>query len=233
MTRVASPPPTIRVRGRSFMAVLLAPEPPLDAWLVALDAQIARSPAFFEGKPVVLDLTGLPRENPGLAPLIGELRRRNIRLIGTEGAAANWGVAETAGLPALAGAGQGIALAPVSTPAKPPPEPEPRSLLIDSPVRSGQTVAFPEGDVIIVGSVASGAEVIAGGSIHVYGTLRGRAVAGSAGNAKARIFCRKMEAELIAIDGLYRTADDMDRALRGRAVQAWLAGEVMMMAVLD
>lgn len=215
------------------MAVLLAPEPPLAEWLVALDEQIARSPAFFEGKPVVLDLTGLPRENPGLAPLIAELQRRNIRLIGTEGAAANWGVAETAGLPALAGAGQGIALAPSAATPAAPPEPEPTSLLLDTPVRSGQTIAFPKGDVIIVGSVASGAEIIAGGSIHIYGTLRGRAVAGTAGNAKARIFCRRMEAELIAIDGLYRTADDMDKALRGRAVQAWLAGEVMMMAALD
>ena len=62
----------------------------------------------------------------------------------------------------------------------------------------------------VVGSVASGAEVVAGGSIHVYGTLRGRAIAGSTGNADARIFCRKLEAELLAIDGLYRTADDME-----------------------
>ena len=62
-----------------------------------------------------------------------------------------------------------------------------------------------------MGSVASGAEVIAGGSIHVYGTLRGRAIAGLTGNSRARIFCRKLEAELLAIDGVYQTADDMDR----------------------
>ena len=92
---------------------------------------------------------------------------------------------------------------------------------------------FEAGDVTVLGSVASGAEVVAGGSIHVYGTLRGRAVAGLAGNGRARIFCRRLEAELLAIDGLYRTADDLEPGLRGRAVQAWLDGETMKMAALD
>ena len=89
-----------------------------------------------------------------------------------------------------------------------------------------------EGDVTIVGSVASGAEVIAGGSIHVYGTLRGRALAGTMGNASARIFCRKLEAELIAIDGFYKTADDMETELRGKPVQIWLEGETIKAATL-
>jgi len=105
--------------------------------------------------------------------------------------------------------------------------------MIEAPVRSGQSVVFPNGDVTVVGSVASGAEVIAGGSIHVYGTLRGRAMAGSTGNARARIFCRRIEAELVAIDGLYRTAEDIDVALRKRAVQAWLEGDVMHITALD
>ena len=107
------------------------------------------------------------------------------------------------------------------------------SLLIDQPVRSGQSIVFEKGDVSIIGSVASGAEVIAGGSIHVYGALRGRAIAGLTGNHHARIFCRRMEAELLAIDGVYQTADDMNAALRGKPVQAWLAGEAMMLATLD
>ena len=85
----------------------------------------------------------------------------------------------------------------------------------------------------VVGSVASGAEVIAGGSIHVYGSLRGRAIAGSMGNAKARIFCRKFEAELVAIDGLYKTADEMGKDLRGRPVQARLDGDAIVTAALD
>ena len=102
------------------------------------------------------------------------------------------------------------------------------SIIIKEPVRSGQSVIFPEGDVTIIGSVASGAEIVAGGSIHVYGTLRGRAFAGSAGNASARIFCRKLEAELLAIDGLYKTAEDMEPRLRGKAVQLWLEGDTIL-----
>ena len=79
----------------------------------------------------------------------------------------------------------------------------------------------------------SGAEVVAGGSIHVYGTLRGRALAGAAGNSRARIFCRRIEAELVAIDGYYRTAVNLDAKLRERPVQAWLAGETLMIEAMD
>ena len=105
--------------------------------------------------------------------------------------------------------------------------------MVETPVRSGQSVVFPQGDVTIIGSVASGAEVIAGGSIHVYGTLRGRAIAGSIGNPRARIFCGKLEAELLGIDGLYRTADDMNSEFRGRPVQTWLDGNAMRMTALN
>jgi septum site-determining protein MinC len=107
------------------------------------------------------------------------------------------------------------------------------TLLIDAPIRSGQTVTYPQGDVIIVGAIGSGAEVVAGGSIHVYGALRGRAIAGTTGSANARIFCRKLDPELLAIDGLYLTADGMNPLLRGKAAQIWLSGETMMMAALD
>ncbi len=117
---------------------------------------------------------------------------------------------------------------------QPPAEPpRPATMLHDRPVRSGQSVIFPEGDLTVLGSVASGSEVVAGGSIHIYGALRGRAIAGTTGNSSARIFCNKLEAELIAIDGLYRTADEMDPQFRGRAVQAWLDGETMSMSPLS
>jgi septum site-determining protein MinC len=94
-------------------------------------------------------------------------------------------------------------------------------------------VIFPYGDVTVLGQVASGAEVVAGGSIHIYGTLRGRALAGSMGNTRARIFCRKNEAELLAIDGYYRTTEEIDATLRNRPIQAWLAGDVLMIAASE
>jgi septum site-determining protein MinC len=96
-----------------------------------------------------------------------------------------------------------------------------------SQVRSGQSVIFPSGDVTVIGSVASGAEVVAGDSIHIYGTLRGRAMAGSTGNARARIFCRKVEAELLAIGDRRSLQDrrDIDASLRSRPVQVWLEAD--------
>jgi septum site-determining protein MinC len=104
--------------------------------------------------------------------------------------------------------------------------------LLDSPVRSGQSI-FSEGDVTVLGSVASGAEIVARGSIHVYGALRGRAMAGSSGNAAARIFCQKIEAELLAINGYYQTAEEIDVALRNRPAQAWLEGSIMKITPLS
>ncbi len=219
------------------MALVLAPEPPVDGWLNALEAQIARSPSFFEGRPVVLDLAALPREQPDVAGLLKNLNARGVRIIGTEGAHPSWqGLEAWAPLhanstrPARA---VEVPDEPRSTAAQQIQQQEINALLIDYPVRSGQSVVFDKGDVTIVGSVASGAEVIAGGSIHVYGALRGRAIAGLTGNNRARIFCRKLEAELLAIDGVYQTADDMNATLRGRPVQAWLTGAAMTLATLD
>jgi septum site-determining protein MinC len=94
-------------------------------------------------------------------------------------------------------------------------------------------VFHPQGDVTVLGSVGSGSEIIAGGSIHIYGTLRGRAFAGAAGNAEARIFCQKNEAELLAVDGWYRTADDMEPSSRGRPIQAFLDNGTIWIAALD
>jgi septum site-determining protein MinC len=104
------------------------------------------------------------------------------------------------------------------------PAPERTSLVISSSVRSGQTIEFPHGDVTVIGSVGSGAEIVAGGSIHVYGTLRGRAIAGTSGDRSARIFCQSLKAELLSIDGCYRVAENFDPRLRGTAVQARLDG---------
>ena len=110
-------------------------------------------------------------------------------------------------------------------------------LVIDNSVRSGQVIDYPDGFyVTVVGSVSSGAEIVAGGSIHVYGTLRGRALAGTAGDPSARIFCRRFQAELLAINGSYRLADNFAAELadlRDRPVQARLEGTKMSITPLD
>ena len=121
-----------------------------------------------------------------------------------------------------------------SSPREPPLRPNNIApLVVDSPVRSGQTIHYPEGDVTVIGSVASGADVIAGGSIHIYGALRGRAFAGADGEAQSRIFCRRLEAELLAVGGVFLTADEMGTNVRGQPVQAWLEQDSIRIARLD
>ncbi|MDQ1195654.1 septum site-determining protein MinC [Agrobacterium sp. SORGH_AS 787] len=237
MTKVLTDSRSIRIKGRSFLAVVLSPESPLDVWLERLDDLAARSAGFFLSRPVVLDVADLKLDKAGLKSLLAELYHRNVAIMGIEGARPS--MIETGMPPALKGGKpasdvevEPVALAEVEAPAEQrAPVTEIRSvvqsLMISEPVRSGQSIIFPEGDVTIVGSVASGAEVIAGGSIHIYGALRGRAMAGSLGNASARIFCKKLEAELLAIDGVYKVAEDIDPKLRGQAVQLWLENDTI------
>lgn len=100
-------------------------------------------------------------------------------------------------------------------------------------VRSGQQLYAEGCDLTVLTSVGAGAEVIADGSIHVYGTLRGRALAGAQGNAEARIFCREFHAELVAIAGHYKVLDDIPEKLRGKAVQVWLENDQLKLAALE
>ncbi len=119
-------------------------------------------------------------------------------------------------LPPLLSGGRDCALMPVnSKPAVVEEKEKPKSgsLLLEAPVRSGQSVIFPDGDVTVLGSVASGAEIVAGGSIHIYGALRGRAMAGSTATPARASSASKIEAELLAIDGYYQTAEDIDAEL--------------------
>ncbi|SBV35207.1 putative septum site-determining protein MinC [uncultured Stenotrophomonas sp.] len=97
----------------------------------------------------------------------------------------------------------------------------------------GQQLYAENCDLTVISTVGAGAEVIADGSIHIYGTLRGRALAGAKGNEGARIFCRDFHAELVAIAGRYKVLDDIPDNLRGKAVQVWLEQDQIMIAALD
>ena len=232
---VIQPGQSTRFVCRSYMAVVLAPEPPLVDWVADIEQRIKGAGAFLVGSPVVLDLSAVKLSQSGIAHLVAELDHRGVRVMGLE----NTDPATAgAGLPPLVRASRGAATAidAVDTPKAEPkaePRPKPTTLLLDEPVRSGQSIFFPDGDVTVLGSVGSGAELVAGGSIHVYGALRGRAMAGSNGNTRARIFCSRIEAELLAIDGYYMTAESMDKGLRHRPVQAWLEGNELKITALD
>lgn len=224
------PRKSIRFQARSFLAFALTPEAPLDAWLESLDRWTDNSPGFFAGRPVVLDLTLL---NPGpceVTELVGLLARRGIRIYAIEAAGLD---ALDADLPPLLRGARAATIdepqddQPVEVPAAP------NTLIIEAPIRSGQSIYHPHGDVIVLGSAGSGSEIVAGGSVHVYGTLRGRAFAGANGNTEARIFCRRNEAELLSVDGWYLTAEEMDHASRGRAVQVFMQDGAIQIAALN
>jgi septum site-determining protein MinC len=250
------PQQSIRFRGRSFLAFALTPEPPVADWLAELDKWTRNSPGFFAGRAVILDLGAVKLSESAILHLINQLAERGIRIMGLEGVDPSAVGPQLP--PVLSGGRPGAEDRPLggeerpldskpsdgkppesadvsaaSSAAPPPQSQEPATLLIESPIRSGQSVVFPHGEVTVLGSVASGAEIVAGGSIHVYGTLRGRAMAGSMGDSRARIFCSRNEAELLAIDGYYQTAENMDASLRGRPVQVWLEGAELNITNLD
>jgi septum site-determining protein MinC len=229
------------------MAFVLAPLAPVANWLEELDNWSRTSPGFFVGRPIILDLAAIGLEQAGISQLIASLSERGIRIVGLEGIEPDRldpalppvlkGGRQSTGLeapePAWSGESKVVAMPSQRQAPLPSANSEPSSLLLESPIRSGQSIIFPAGDVTVLGAVASGAEVVAGGSIHVYGALRGRAMAGSMGNARARIFCSRNEAELISVDGYYQTAEEMDPNLRGRPTQCWLEDRVLSIAALD
>jgi septum site-determining protein MinC len=244
----ASQRQSLMFRARSYMAFVFTPQPPIVEWLADLDAHLARSDSFFANHAVALDLSAVQLSPSAIAHLVANLAERNIRVLGIEGLKdTDSAAALPPGLPPILRNGRGTqsfelpaaaAAAPSAQPvaASPPPmplKPQETSLLIQDPVRSGQSVVFIEGDITILGSVASGAEIVAGGSIHVYGPLRGRAIAGAGGNSRARIFCHRAEPELLAIDCYYKTADDIEASLRRRPVQAWLEGGTVKISAMN
>nr|WP_255616624.1 septum site-determining protein MinC [Microvirga puerhi] len=219
------------------MALVLAPVVPLRDWLEDLDVVAKSSPGFFADRAIILDVSALKPSKSELKFLLAALKMREIRIIGLEGAAPQ---VLDSDMPAAVNGGRAAGdievpeLDAMPIPVQSAPEPAVNStLLIEGSLRSGQSILHTEGDVTILGSVASGAEVVAGGSIHIYGALRGRAIAGCTGNSRARIFCRKFEAELIAVDGLYKTADDLGSKFRGQPIQVNLDGDAIILKTLD
>ena len=210
-------------------------EADLDAWAAQLSQMAKQMPAAVRGMSAIID-SDLDAD---LAALVATLRQVGmLPLAVSEGPLAEG--ARKLGLPVVskdAGKPQ-----PATTPAAkaaPEPTPPPRqpeavaspaaalavrkaARVVAEPVRSGQQIYAEGCDLIVLGTVSPGAEVIADGCIHIYGKLSGRAIAGARGDESARIFCRKNEAELIAIAGIYAVAEQIKESPRGEAAQAWL-----------
>ncbi len=235
-----------RLRGANFnLLVMRLLDHRVEAVVPALGDQFRRAPGFLRFAPIVVgldDIQARPNE-VDFAGLVQGLRAIEIVPIGTVGGTPEMRVAaQGAGLPPLRMSGgreeevampaASAAPAPVAPAPPPAPDPVPQgvaqpTMIIDQPVRAGQRVWAQGCDLIIVGTVNRGAEVIADGNIHVYGRLLGRAIAGGQDNAEARVFAQHFDPELVSIAGYYAVREGLGEAPIGKAVMARLVGEHM------
>jgi septum site-determining protein MinC len=229
MSKSKNTKPALEIQGRLLSMTRVRV---LDASLSAIEAQVKNlarqlGPAG-EGMPVVLD----SELSLDLPPILAAFRSCGLQpLAALEGALEP--AARAAGLPVIPaesvteGPARSSPKAEVPPPAPEPPPPAapaPRRLtkIIAEPVRSGQQIYAQDADLVLLGTVNAGAEVIADGCVHVYGALRGRAIAGALGDTEARVFVRRNEADLIAVAGVYAVSDQIPASARGVAVQAYL-----------
>lgn len=215
--------------------------------------RVQRAPNLFARAAVVLDFGGLSK-----VPSVEEARAlvAGLRDAGVLPVALAYGtkdidaLSQQLGLPLLAkfraqyertddAPAQARAAEPpprAAEPAAAAPAPASASapgLIQAAPVRSGQQLYAEQRDLTVLATVGAGAEVLADGSIHIYGALRGRALAGARGNEGARIFCREFHAELVAVAGHYKVMEDIPAELHGKAVQVWLEHGQLKLAALD
>jgi len=198
-----------------------------------LQDKIKLAPEFFKNSPLILDLHELNKQDLDIdvSSLIALLRSLALLPVGIRGATTvQLQQAIELGIPANSGTTQAAIETSKAQP-EPHPEAEPNYIavsttLITQPIRSGQRV-YAHGDLIVLAQVSAGAEIIAEGNIHVYGTLRGRALAGVQGNEDARIFCSDLQAELISIAGTYKISEDLTESVRNHPVQISLQNNTL------
>ncbi|MGC8520695.1 MAG: septum site-determining protein MinC [Steroidobacteraceae bacterium] len=208
------------------------------AILDELTGRVATAPKFFQRTAVSLDIGPLGRE-PSVEEMhgvLGAVRRAGMCPVGlSSGAATAQALSQPLDLPLLPpfrefhppAEAVGRAARHVEPVAA---EPEPAGAVAQvnaHPVRSGQRLYARGRDLVVTAMVGAGAEVIADGCVHVYGALRGRAVAGARGDAAARVFCQEFHAELVSIAGVFRVFETLPPELAGKPVQAWLDGDAL------
>lgn len=222
----------------SFPLLVLRMQDPKDqSFYSQLADALAAIPGIYRYAPLVIDLGDLADAPPfNLAELGRRLRQHWVVPIGVQNgteeqnrAAVNAGMSLLLDEGAAAAPQQGVAAPPAPDPDEDDEEPlagsGSRTRLITRPVRSGRQVYAQQGDLVVLASISPGAELLADGHIHVYGALRGRALAGVSGDTTARIFCHSLEAELISVAGYYRIRDDMPEDLIGQPAQIFLDHE--------
>ena len=215
----------------------------------AIEVRVHEAPALFERAPVVVDLSFLSPQpdDDAVRALLDAVRDAGMLPVGLAyGDDATDELSRRLGLPLIAkfraqyerveraaSNDEAAPRAAASSQAAPPAPAEPLTALQHhQPVRTGQQVYAQGCDLVVVGAVANGAEVLADGNIHVYGSLRGRAFAGALGDKHARIFCGEFRAEIVSIAGHYRVFEELPKEYAGKAVQIRLEQDKLQIARL-
>ncbi|KEA52963.1 MULTISPECIES: septum site-determining protein MinC [Mangrovibacter] len=194
----------------------------------ALEDKVAQAPAFLKNAPVVVNVADV--DGAIIWQQVNEaVSASGLHVVGVSGSKNPQLKAqvEMAGLPLLT---EGVKPtrpareAKQDTPLVVPEATVHRTRLIDTPVRSGQRIYAQHSDLVVTNHVSAGAELIADGNIHVYGTMRGRALAGAAGDKDAQIFCTHLVAELVSIGGVYWLSDQVPTDYYGKAARLKLVG---------
>lgn len=190
-----------------------------------LQQKVAQAPNLFQHAPIAIQLDKVTEQTVDIAALAKVVQQTGMILVGVSGGSSEQKQqAKQLGIPVLSSPVAANQKANDSKTAEPAAEPTAThshkpALTVNGAVRSGQQIYAKDTDLIIVGSVGNGAEVIADGNIHIYGTLRGRAIAGAKGDNSAKIFCQKLEAELVSIDGTYKLSEALQGELWGKAAK--------------
>jgi septum site-determining protein MinC len=232
----AAPAPAVEIRfGQVGLIQVRIRSTDPGAILDELTGKVASAPLFFQRTGVCLDLTALGRD-PQLEEMravMDAVRRAGMLPVGlVGGSAAVESLSATLGLPVLAPFRPQAQTVPVVQAAE-RAEPGMPALMQQQPVRSGQRVYARSRDLVVTATVGAGAEAIADGSVHIYGALRGRALAGARGETSARVFCQEFRAELVSVAGVFRVFETLPPELAGKPVQAWLDGDDLRFAPLS
>ncbi|MCS6154011.1 septum site-determining protein MinC [Shewanella baltica] len=216
--------PSLELKGASFtLSVLHINSSDLQAVMTELDSKLAQAPQFFLGAPLVVNLSAIQHDSLNLSALKDLLILRQLVIVGITGATT-----------VLSKQAKDLGLAIVKAgkqSSTPPPAPR-QTKIVKQNIRSGQQVYAKNGDLIIFGAVGNGAEVIADGSIHIYGALRGKAMAGAAGDTSAVIIAHSLEAELVSIAGQYWLAENLQQHSSDKSGCIRLDGESLMVESL-
>lgn len=245
MAVTADAAPAVAFKGRMMtLTVLEVRHSDQSAIADELARHLERASGFFQGMPVILSLAASGTDLPALADLLRRHDLVPVAVLDGDAAtagAAGLGVIGSQRMPGERRGRESNGEEPISAGRQSSGndngngkrEPRGAARLIERPVRSGQQIYARDSDLVVTSAVSEGAEVLADGHIHIYGALRGRALAGASGDTGARIFCHRFEPDLVAVAGCYKVADDIDEGVRGKPVQVRLAEDNLLIEMQE